>query len=114
MSTPAYERIPQESDHDAGPSRTEQLHPSTYYGDGPFDAPSSDDEGDHLLEKNGPRSPGAVELGRLDIEEDEGEGLVVVGTQKQRPSSLRLLIYSLVALVLLAGAYSHFSPNNLD
>ena len=37
--------------------------PDTYYGEGPFDPPSSDDEADQLLEKGGERS------GRM-IEED--------------------------------------------
>lgn len=42
--------------------------PPTYYGDGPFDPPSSDDEDEDetgsLLEKmNGPTSPGLAELG---------------------------------------------------
>ena len=99
MPAPTYERLPQVGDPEAGPSRTESGRPSTYYGGGPFDPHSSDDEAERLLEKNVPQSSGIAEL---DIEDDEGEDLVV-GGQKQRPSSLRLLIYSLVALVLLAG-----------
>jgi dipeptidyl aminopeptidase len=102
MPASTYERLPQEGDTDTGPSRTGSGRPSTYYGGGNFDPHSSDDEAENLLEKNTPQSPGIVERGRLDIEEEESEGLVV-GGQKQRPSSLRLLIYSLAVLVLLAG-----------
>ena len=43
--------------------------PETYYGEGPFDPPSSDDEADQLLEKGEERS------GRM-IEED---GDLVIG-----------------------------------
>jgi dipeptidyl aminopeptidase len=103
MPTPTYERLPQEGGFEAGPSRTASGRPSIYYGDGPLDAPNSDDEDEALLEKNSPPSPGNVELGHLDIE-DEGEDGLVIGGQKQRPSSLRLLVYSLIVLVLLAGA----------
>jgi hypothetical protein len=98
MATPRYERLAQEGDPQTIPSRTEAARLTTYYPD----LPSSDDEDENLLEKNNSQSPGNIERGQLDMEEDEGEGLVV-GRQKQRPSSLRLLIYSLVVLVLLAG-----------
>jgi dipeptidyl aminopeptidase len=101
MPASTYERLPQEGDTDTGPSRTGSGRPSTYYGGGHFDSHGSDDEAENLLEKD-PQSSGIVERGRLDIEEDESEGLVI-GGQKQRPSSLKLLIYSLAALVLLAG-----------
>src|ERR1700730_12044417 len=113
MPSPTYERLPQDGDHNAGPSRTEPLRPLTYYGDGSFDVPSSDDESDHLLEKNGRRSPGNVELGSLDIEENQG-GDIAIGGQHQRPSYLRLLIYSLVALLLLAGEDIHFALIIID
>jgi len=44
------------------------IRPKIYYGDGPFDAPSSsDEEGESLLgtsdDVNGPSSPGMAELG---------------------------------------------------
>lgn len=48
--------------------------PETYYGDGPFDPPSSDDESDVLLEKGGPRTPGII----------EEEGDLVVGRSSSR------------------------------
>ena len=112
MPTPTYERLPQDGDyHDPGPSHVEQPHPSKYYDDSSFNAPNSDDEADQLLEKNGLRSPGTVELGPLDVEEDEGEVFPIRG-QDQRRSSLRLLIYSLVVLVLLAGAVIYFNAKN--
>jgi dipeptidyl aminopeptidase B len=102
MSPPTYERLPQEGVHETELSRAAPSRPSTYYGDGSFDPQSSDDEAENLLEKNGAPSPGMVERGRLDFEEDQGEDLVV-GGQKQRQSSLQMLIYSLAALILLAG-----------
>jgi len=98
MPASTYERLPQEGDIDTG---TGSGQPSAYY-DNHFNPHGSDDEADNLLEKNAPQSPEIVERGRLDIEEDEGEDFVI-GGQKQRPSSLRLLIYSLAGLVLLAG-----------
>jgi dipeptidyl aminopeptidase len=39
------------------------IRPPTYYGDGPFDAPSSDEEDEALLEKGPPGSPGIAERG---------------------------------------------------
>ena len=50
--------------------------PETYYGDGPFDPPSSDDESEVLLEKGGPRSPGVIE--------EEGDLVVGNGSRKVR------------------------------
>jgi hypothetical protein len=41
-----------------------QVRPPTYYGDGPFDVPSSDEEDEALLEKP-PGSPGIAERGNL-------------------------------------------------
>lgn len=113
MPSQAYERLPQEGEpgyrDDQGTSRigVNDTHrrPETYYGHGPFDAPSSDEEEDDLLEKSLhlPTSPGLAERGQYDEEElDDGVGLVV-GGQKKRPSSLRWLIIALVTLVVIAG-----------
>ncbi|KAJ7272564.1 dipeptidyl aminopeptidase [Mycena haematopus] len=66
-----------------------QIRPPTYYGDGPFDPPSSDEEEETLLEKPPPSSPGIAELGNA--------------ISARRPTSLRLLIISLVSLVALSG-----------
>lgn len=114
MPTTPYERLPQERE---GPSREtipstsssrrpSPQRPPTYYGHGSFDPPSSDEEDDAFLEKNGPSTPGIAERGRMgDEDEDEGTGLVLGGGQKQRPSSLRWLIISLVTLIVLAGRF---------
>ncbi|KAJ7089745.1 dipeptidyl aminopeptidase [Mycena belliarum] len=64
-----------------------QVRPPTYYGDGPFDAPSSDED-EALLEK-APGSPGVAERG--------------LPPPQRRDSSLRLLLISLAALVTLSG-----------
>ncbi|KAJ7643291.1 dipeptidyl aminopeptidase [Mycena polygramma] len=66
-----------------------RIRPPTYYGDGPFDAPSSDEEDETLLEKGLPSSPGVAERGNP--------------LSHRRPTSLRLLVISLVSLVALSG-----------
>ncbi|KAF9037893.1 dipeptidyl aminopeptidase [Hymenopellis radicata] len=70
---------------------TSNLKPTVYYDDGPFDAPSSDEE-EAFLSKDpvGPLTPGAVENG------------FAPGHQK-RPSSLRFLVYTLCALISLSA-----------
>ena len=50
------------------------VKPETYYGEGPFDPPSSDDESEELLEKGLERSGRAI----------EAEGNLVVGSGKVR------------------------------
>jgi dipeptidyl aminopeptidase B len=63
------------------------IRPAIYYGDGPFDPPSSDsDESEVLLEK--PLTPGAAERAEYPTlgEEDEGladSGLFLGGRRKQ-------------------------------
>ncbi|KAJ7708699.1 dipeptidyl aminopeptidase [Mycena rosella] len=71
-----------------------QVRPPTYYGDGPFDAPSSDEE-DELLEKGPPTSPGIAERGNPLPQR--------VSLASERPTSLRLLVIALVSLVALSG-----------
>ncbi|TRM58208.1 dipeptidyl peptidase IV N-terminal region-domain-containing protein [Schizophyllum amplum] len=75
------------------------VRPPTYYGDGPFEAPSSDssEEGDALLEKDSldedrPRSPGRAE-----------DGLYVGGAPKSRPGPVRYLVIALASLVGLSA-----------
>ena len=58
--------------------------PETYYGDGPFDPPSSDDESEELLEKG----EGTQRSGRA-IEE-EGHLVVGRGGRKVRTVSLHV------------------------
>ena len=51
--------------------------PETYYGEGPFDPPSSDDESEVLLEKNISRGSGGF----------EEDGHLIIGSSKVRPLS---------------------------
>ena len=76
MPGASYDRLPQgEAQNEAGGSRSQSplsfVRPPIYYGDGPFDPPSSDseDEGGEeasFMEKNGPSSPGRAEAGGSD------------------------------------------------
>ena len=43
------------------PTRTGPVRPPTYYGEGPFDPPSSEDEDESLLQKETSRSLGTIE-----------------------------------------------------
>jgi hypothetical protein len=71
MRDVSYERLSQgETQPVAGGSRSQSPHsfvrPPIYYGDGPFDPPSSDDEDEEqgsFLDKDGPSSPGQAEAG---------------------------------------------------
>lgn len=76
-----YEPLAQEGDDVFGtvPSSSAVVHPipikpETYYGEGPFDPPSSDDEADSFLGKEDERSGRAI----------EAEGDLVVGSRKVR------------------------------
>ncbi|EIN06216.1 dipeptidyl aminopeptidase [Punctularia strigosozonata HHB-11173 SS5] len=69
--------------------------PMTYYGEGPFDPPSSDEEDNTLLEKDSQKLPSSPRLER-------GDGLVV-GSSRKRNASLKCLIVCLVILVFLAA-----------
>ena len=76
---PTYEPLAQEGDDPflGGPSSSAAAYPvkpETYYGEGPFDPPSSDDESEELIEKESQRSGRAI----------EEEGNLVVGSQKVR------------------------------
>ncbi|KAK7685763.1 hypothetical protein QCA50_011109 [Cerrena zonata] len=74
------------------------VRPPTYYEEGPFDPPSSDDEEDAFLEKN------------TSVNTDmEGDGGLVVGGTKKRPSSLRCLVISLGSLVATAAIIGMFA-----
>ena len=69
---------------DAAPSRRVEhdptvVKPETYYGDGPFDPPSSDDEDEELLEKN------ARSMHPDDPELEDGTGLIIGGHQVRIP-----------------------------
>jgi dipeptidyl aminopeptidase len=64
-----YARLSQQADEieESNPSSVTVVpRPQVYYGEGPFDPPSSDDEDVGLLEKTGPLSPGSAERGGND------------------------------------------------
>ncbi|KAF8643012.1 hypothetical protein AX16_009257 [Volvariella volvacea WC 439] len=61
--------------------------PPTYYGEGPFDPPSSDE--DSLLEKEGPRSPAFIEHAGL--------------FDRQRSTPLRIFLIFIASLVAFAA-----------
>ncbi|GJE93852.1 dipeptidyl aminopeptidase [Phanerochaete sordida] len=117
MPTPDYSPVPLGEDGEPDtPSGAkyppEVVKPMTYYGEGEFDPPSSDDEGETLLEKSLSRkSPGDAEEQGEGMGNDDGE-LVVGGKKHPRPASLRWLVICLTALVATAaliGVFAAFS-----
>ncbi|KAJ3759110.1 dipeptidyl aminopeptidase [Lentinula raphanica] len=101
MRTSSYERL--ETDDPSETSTIVSVHsthsgvkPATYYGQGPFDAPSSDSEDEDELERTGPLTPGAAEGGNL------GTPFPLSSRQK-RASNIRFLITTLIILVVLCG-----------
>ncbi|KAI6130211.1 dipeptidyl aminopeptidase [Pisolithus thermaeus] len=91
------ERSPSLSDH--------TTRPFTYYGEGPFDAPSSDDEDEEYLVKE------ACDQGEVG-DSEPGSGLRVGGGGK-RPTALRALVISLASLVLLSACIGVFAATVL-
>ena len=87
MHAQGYDPLSQEGDHDLtepynsdARSSDSHIRPAVYYGEGPFDPPSSDDEEGHLLEAKDP--PGLVGTGGEDpIESDFIGGSQKVGKQ---------------------------------
>jgi len=70
MRDSSYDKLPQdETQNEAEGSRSQSplsvTRPPVYYGDGPFDPPSSDDEDDEQgsFIENKPLSPGRAEAG---------------------------------------------------
>ncbi|KAJ3851874.1 dipeptidyl aminopeptidase [Lentinula lateritia] len=103
MRIPSYERL--ETDD---PSETSTIvssihsshsvaKPATYYGQGPFDAPSSDsEEEDELLETKGPSTPGIAEAGNFNAP-------YTPSLRQKRASNIRFLVTTLIVLVVLCG-----------
>ncbi|KAI0047150.1 dipeptidyl aminopeptidase [Auriscalpium vulgare] len=111
MPSASYDPLAQEDDeHDDvtlnAASSASLPRPAVYYGDGPFDPPSSDDESEEYIEKPGSRSPGAAEFGRTPEEEAIAAGLYV---GRRRWSSVRWLVICLTALVSIAGLIGIFA-----
>lgn len=86
------------------------IRPAIYYGDGPFDPPSSEsDESEVLLEK--PLTPGAAERAEYPTlgEEDEGvadNGLFVGGRRKQVRLILRIISESMLSIIMIIVLWS--------
>jgi dipeptidyl aminopeptidase len=79
-------------------TKTLDSRPPTYYGEGPFDPPSSEDESllDDKEAEDRPLSPGRAEYGETGSRRSNA-------ANTKKSTSLRALLYSLVALVSLAG-----------
>ncbi|TCD69053.1 hypothetical protein EIP91_008951 [Steccherinum ochraceum] len=100
MHPSGHSAVPQDGDDMFSPTAesSQFTKPEVYYGEGPFDPPSSDDEDDALLEKN--RAGG--------IASDVEESGLRLGGQK-RNSSLRCLIFCLVGLTSTAAIIGLFA-----
>ena len=68
MSSSNYEPLPQDGAgyrdtpfDERASTHSGPVRPPTYYGEGPFDPPSSEDEDESLLQKENNRSLGAIE-----------------------------------------------------
>ncbi|KAL4251589.1 peptidase S9B family protein [Abortiporus biennis] len=95
---PAYEEDDEQTLHVAD----ETVKPEVYYGEGPFDPPSSDEEEDIDVTDKSPLHPGM----RSPIDRESLSG------RTRRPSSLRCLIFCLAGLVSIAaliGLFAAFS-----
>jgi len=69
VSSSNHEPLPQEGADardaiydEQSPTRSGPVRPPTYYDEGPFDPPSSEDEDESFLQKETRWSPGMVEL----------------------------------------------------
>ena len=121
MPSSNYELLPQEGtsswhNHhdDRASTHSGPVRPPTYYGEGPFDPPSSEDEDESLLQKENAPSLGRIE--RAGFSEPDVEvrpilhtflraGLLIyhsLGRAQRRTSSLRYLLVSLGALVAIS------------
>ncbi|KAJ4474941.1 dipeptidyl aminopeptidase [Lentinula aciculospora] len=102
MRIASYERL--ETDDPSETSTIISAHsnhsvakPATYYGQGPFDPPSSDsEEEDELLEEQDPLTPGAAESGI-------SRATMISSPRQKRASNIRFLVTTLVVLVVLCG-----------
>ncbi|KAH9991150.1 dipeptidyl peptidase IV N-terminal region-domain-containing protein [Russula vinacea] len=82
--------------------------PAVYYGEGPFNAPSSDEEDEsEVAEKDGPGSLNRAEHGNF-LGSGSADDSLHVGGQKEFPS-VRGLLLALAALLTLSGAIGLFA-----
>ncbi|KAI0258657.1 dipeptidyl aminopeptidase [Gloeopeniophorella convolvens] len=115
---PQYDPLSQEEEDDirndsvqtgqADAARAALLtRPAVYYEEGPFDPPSSDDDEDEMVEKEGAGSLSRAEHGGLLDSVPIAPGLYVGGRKEH--SSLRWLLLTLAALVTLSGIIGLFA-----
>ncbi|KAF8141399.1 dipeptidyl aminopeptidase [Boletus edulis] len=119
MPKPTYERVSDNDTHEdveEAPSQPPRVRPHpalavrppVYYGDGPFDPPSSEEEDEDRFQDK-------YERGVLDpdgfSDSEPGNGLRVGGSK--RPTALRYLVYSLASLVFLSACIGVFAATNL-
>ena len=96
MPPPQYEAIVGGADDADSPTSVNyplqpSARPATYYGEGDFDPPSSDDEEEVFLEKKPPHALGVSDEERdAHLLEDEGE--LVIGGRVRESSSLRVIV----------------------
>ncbi|KAF8075245.1 dipeptidyl aminopeptidase [Lyophyllum atratum] len=117
MPSSPYQRLPEGVGQSSSPASS--IHtsdgalepafakPATYYGEGPFDPPSSDDEDDNetesLLEKHvAPSSPGLAELGDR-FPSGSGQAHETDDSDLKKRSSLRFFAILLAAVLLLSA-----------
>ncbi|KAH9986684.1 dipeptidyl peptidase IV N-terminal region-domain-containing protein [Russula compacta] len=112
-----YDPLSQEDDSPVDDVETDDVdsqragllpRPAIYYGDGPFNAPSSDEEDEvEVAEKDGAASLRRAEHGSLLGSQSADNGLYV-GGRKEFPS-LRGLLLSLAALLTLSAVIGLFA-----
>ncbi|KAI0954671.1 hypothetical protein AcW1_006484 [Taiwanofungus camphoratus] len=116
--TPGYETLPQYEENVRRSSASSSagyenavlskpMKPEVYYGEGPFDPASSDEEADVLLEKSGRISPGSAERTSNSLQEDDH-----IVRSRRRPSSLRFLVISLISLICMATVIGIFAARS--
>lgn len=104
--TDDYARVTHDEAHEEA-SDSRHIRPATYYGEGPFEPPSSDEE-DELLEKIVPGSPGLAERAGVGLEEDGG---LVVGGPKHKVRWERLKRCAQYSCLSAAHVPSAMSPH---
>ncbi|KAH8989460.1 dipeptidyl aminopeptidase [Lactarius akahatsu] len=113
---PQYDPLTQEDDNPLDGDGTHNINatrgglfprPAVYYGEGPFDAPSSDDDDDAITEKDRTNPLNRAEHGEL-LDPGSGDNGLYVGGQKEF-TSVRGLLLTLAALVTLSGVVGLFA-----
>ncbi|KAJ8455895.1 hypothetical protein ONZ45_g18849 [Pleurotus djamor] len=132
MRGPSYERLvdePELATHPSNSSNTLQneaastsldehkhssppIRPAIYYGEGSFDPPSSDDEAETLLEKEGHGQTDEVEAGTFGLSSGQRDRLAGKARLSIRPTAIRYLTIALVSLVGLSALIGIFAARS--